>query len=125
MNNPNTSWYTYTFYNTGQLTAFYESGGGSEQKAQTEISAGREYSSSTRYCKLKSTDEIQQLPGTVRDIHSEAFQNIAVKYLRLSNTCRSIGNGAFIGSSLEYVSLPKAATIASDAFDSSVVIDKR
>ncbi len=125
LDDPSTSWYTYTFYNTGVLTTFYEPGGRTEQKAQAEISAGREYSSDTLYCTLKSTDEIQQLPGAVEEIQSDAFQNIAVKYLRLPDSCRSIGSGAFVGSNLEYVSVPKSATIASGAFGSSVIIDKR
>ncbi|MCR5161395.1 MAG: leucine-rich repeat protein [Lachnospiraceae bacterium] len=125
LDNSDTYWYTYTFYNTGRLTTFYKPGGESAQKAQTEVSAGREYSSSTRYCRLKSINEIQQLPGAVKDIQSEAFQNIAAKYLRFPDTCRSIGSRAFAGSGLEYVSVPKSAAIASDAFDSSVVIEKR
>ena len=125
LDNPNTYWYTYTFAYTGQMTTFYEPGAETEQKVQTEISNGREYSSDTKYCKLKSTEEIQQLPSAVREIQREAFQDIAVQYLRIPDTCRSIGSGAFTGSGLEYVSVPASTTITSGAFDSSVIIEKR
>lgn len=125
LDNPNTYWYTYTFAYTGQMTTFYEPGAGTEQKVQTEISNGREYSSDTEYCKLKSSNEIQQLPSAVREIQREAFQDIAVQYLRIPDTCRSIGSGAFTGSGLEYVSVPASTTITSGAFDSSVIIEKR
>ena len=125
LDNSYTSWYTYTFYDTGRLTTFYEPGGRTEQKAQVEISAGREYSSDTGYCKLKSSTEIQQLPSAVREIQREAFQDIAVQYLRIPDTCRSIGSKAFTGSGLEYVSVPASTTITSGAFDSSVIIEKR
>ena len=67
---------------------------------------------------------LSEMPA-VREIQREAFQDIAVQYLRIPDTCRSIGSGAFTGSGLEYVSVPASTTITSGAFDSSVIIEKR
>ena len=43
----NTWWYTYTFYNCGSLTVYYQPGGQTEQKVNQEIQGGRSYADDT------------------------------------------------------------------------------
>ena len=125
LDNPDTTWYTYTFYNTGDMTLFYQPGGQTEQKVANEIDAGREYSGSSAWCRLVSAEEIQILPEYTIEIGAEAFRSTGIRYLYVPDACSTILENAFSDGELQYVSVPGSAVIADGAFDSSVVIETR
>lgn len=125
LDNPDTVWYTYTFYNTGSLTTFYQAGGQTAQKVTSEISASREYSVNSEWCRLTDANEIQKLPDNVVEIDTEAFRMTGIRYLSVPDSCRTIAAGAFMGSDLEYISVPGSAGIEAGAFEESVVVEKR
>ncbi len=116
LDNPSTTWYTYTFYDTDRLTSFYIAGGAAERKAQSEISQGRTF---------LDASVIATLPASLTRIESGAFQGSGVQYLIIPDSCMEIASGAFTDSSLVYVRLNGSAMIAADAFDSSVVFERK
>ena len=63
-------------------------------------------------------------PGALITIENEAFYGISASYVYLSDSVRSIGNGAFAGCpNLKYVRIPMNCTsIASDAFPAGTVL---
>lgn len=124
LDNADTIWYTYTFYNTGNLTVFYEPGGSTAAKAATEIQAGRVYDSDSTYCRLTESTEIRRLPADLTVIAAEAFRNTDMKYVIVPDGCGSIGAKAFAESSLEYIRIPEGADVADDAFGSGVVVER-
>ena len=114
LDNPGTTWYTYTFFNTDSLTSFYLRGGAAEQKAQGEIQAGHTFI---------PADEIVQLPDELQRIEGDAFRNTAIRYVIVPEGCTRIRAGAFAGGALEYARVGASTVIESGAFDSSVVIE--
>ncbi len=115
LDNPNTIWRTYTFWNTDGLTSFYLRGGSTEGYAQDEIQAGHTFI---------PADEIVQLPDELQRIDGDAFRNTAIQYVIVPEGCARIKAGAFAGSALEYARVGASTVIESGAFDSSVVIEK-
>ena len=113
LGNPNTTWYTYTFYNTDGLTKFYLTGGRTEQKA---AQAGSTF---------VPADEIVSLPEDLQRIESEAFRDTSILYLSVPDGCTRIEAGAFTGSALAYAQVGASTVIESGAFDSSVVVERR
>ena len=124
LENPDAVWKSNTFSYTGAVTTFYQEGGSAAQKAKSEIESGREHSSSSNYCKLLSTADIQTLPADLTEIEAEAFRGTEIRYLIIPDSCTKIESGAFTDGVLEYVSLPRT-TAANGAFGSSAVVEYR
>ena len=121
LDNPDTTWYTYTFNYTNDLTTFFVSGGNTEAKVASESQAGRngmEY-----FCKFVNRAEIQKLPWNLASVPEAVFQNTAVKYLIVPDTCKRIEAGAFTGSSLELIRVKEGTVIDSGALDDAVVVE--
>ena len=116
LDNANTTWYTYTFYNDSSLTVFYREGGGTEQKIASDT---------TSPCTFVSTAQIAELPSDLERIEAEAFQNTDLLYVRIPDSCTSIQSGAFTGSALKYISVGSSTVIEDGAIGSSVIVDRR
>lgn len=116
LDNANTTWYTYTFYNDSSLTVFYREGGGTEQKIASDT---------TSPCTFVSTAQIAELPSDLERIEAEAFQNTDLLYVRIPDSCTSIQSGAFTGSVLKYISVGSSTVIEDGAIGSSVIVDRR
>lgn len=127
LDDPDTTWYTYTFFDTHTLTCFYQKGGRTERKVDAEIEEKHEYSSDedNLWCKLVDVQEIAGLPASARRVEAEAFRGIDVRYLTVPDGCVRIGENAFADSSLEFVSVPEGTVIEPGAFDSGVCIERR
>ena len=125
IDNPNTTWSTYTFYNTHDLTVFYLDGGMTARKVSDEVAAGHVYENSQDpcWCRLVNKAEIRQLPAQLEKIESEAFRGTDIRYLNVPYSCRRIEKGAFTGSSLSYLHASQATVIENGALDASVVVD--
>ena len=126
LDNPDTTWYTYTFYNTYWMTAFYKPGGRTESKARSEISAGKDAGTNpdSNFCALVSIDEISELPASLTTIKADAFMETGVKYLIIPDGCKKIEKNAFTDSSLEYVRVPSETVVSSGAFGRYAVVDR-
>lgn len=124
LDNPSTSWYTYTFNNTGNLTVFFLGGGAAAQKVSEEIAAGRVHESDSTRCRLVNAIHIYRLPDQLEFIENEAFQATGLQYVDVPDSCMHIGAGAFTGGALEYVHVGAQTVIDEGAFDSTAVIDR-
>lgn len=116
LENPNTVWFTYTFFNTEGLTTFYSKGGAAESAAAAEIESG---------CSFVSADEIVTLPGKLKTIESEAFRNTAILYVIIPDGCETVEAGAFTGGPLVFAQVGSSTRIEDAAFDGTVVIERR
>ena len=125
LDNPDTTWYNDTFFDTGNMTLFYQANGLTGQIVADETAAGREYSHDSTYCRFAGIEEIQKLPENTTEIESEAFRSTGIKYLCVPDSCRVIENNAFTSGELQYISVPGSVVIADRSFDSSVVIEER
>lgn len=115
LDNPNTVWRTYTFWNTDGLTSFYLRGGSAEGYARGEIEDGHSF---------VPADEIVQLPDELQRIEADAFRNTAIQYVIVPDGCARIKAGAFTGGALEFARVGASTVVESGAFDSSVVIER-
>ena len=68
---------------------------------------------------------ISELPGNLKLIESQAFQDTKLQYIYVPDSCERIEAGAFTGTELEYVSAGSGTVIEAGAFDSSVVVEIR
>ncbi len=121
LDDPDTWWYTYTFYNTPELTVFYPEGGRTAQKAESEIEAGR---SGGTWCTLVSENGISRLPEGTGIIEADAFGTTGIEYLIVPSACRRIAAGAFNGSALKYIRVGADTVIEDGALSGSVVVDR-
>ena len=116
LDNQNTSWYTFTFYNTSGLTVFYKEGGATEQQAAADRISD---------CSFVSMENIAHLPNDLKRIESQAFEGTGIRYLYIPDSCTRIESGAFTGSMLEYVSVGGSTYVEAGAFDSTVIVETR
>ena len=116
LDNQNTSWYTFTFYNTSGLTVFYKEGGATAQQAAADRISD---------CSFVSMENIAHLPNDLKRIESQAFEGTGIRYLYIPDSCTRIESGAFTGSMLEYVSVGGSTDVEAGAFDSTVIVETR
>ena len=88
LDNPETWWYTYTFFSTGQLTTFYCEGGRTADKAAGEIEACAFQASAIKYLIV---------PDTCREIAAGAFAESELEYIQTGSST-AIAPGALDGS---------------------------
>ncbi|MBQ6232571.1 MAG: leucine-rich repeat protein [Clostridia bacterium] len=116
LDNSDTIWYTYTFYNTDNVTVFYKEGGRTAQKVSGDTASS---------CTFASVRNIAELPSHLERIETQAFQNTDLRYIRIPGSCERIETGAFTGSNLVYVSVDDSTVIEDGAFDTAVVVERR
>ena len=124
LDNPNTWWYTYTFYGTGNMTTYYLPGGNSERCANRDIEAGRSRESSSTYCRFaafsgEDDSATLTLPDSILVIEDEAFANTGASRVVIPEGCATIRSRAFADCrNLRRVRLPSSLSYrASNAFD--------
>ena len=124
LDNPDTWWYTYTFYATGDTTTYYLPGGESEYCAKRDIAAGRSRDTDSTYCRFLPAQEEDDaatltLPAGILVIEDGAFANTAASRVVIPEGCRTIRSRAFANCrNLRRVRLPGClSSRASDAFE--------
>jgi len=123
----NTTWSTYTFYDTADLTAFYIPGGATEKQVKAERKNGRvqDGTSGNPWCALESTGALMYLPASLEQIEAEAFRGTEMPYLIAPAGCKRIEANAFADSALRYLRVGTQTVIENGALSSSVVVDRR
>lgn len=114
-----TWWFTYTFYNTGDLTVYYLPGSYTETKVNQDISNGFTHDQDESRCTFRVFGENKLiLPEDLTVIETEAFARTDCEYVVVPDGCTAIESRAFADcSNLYYVSLPRSVIrIAEDAF---------
>lgn len=120
----NTGWYTYTFYNTGNLTVYYQPGGRTQLKVLSDQENGMSHEQDSFRCTFRldpnagASVGMLIIPDSVREIEPEAFANTAFETVVIPESCTVIGSRAFANCpNLHMISLPSnLLEIASDAF---------
>ena len=115
IDDPDTTWYTYTFYADRALTVFYLPGGQTEQKVIQVKNNGQvqDGTDNNSWCSLVSTNEIHTLPEQLQVIEENAFEGTSILYLILPDNCILIHRNAFANSALRYIRVG-ASTVLQD-----------
>ena len=111
LTNPNTWWYTYTFYNTPNLTVYYPEGGQAEVCANKAIQNGLTHdqdSSRNVFRTFDPTDLAKlSLPKNLKTIEAQAFVGITARKIVVPAGVSEIKSKAFANCpNLEYLELP-------------------
>ena len=94
-----TWWYTYTFYNTGNLTVYYPVGGKAENCMNQAVKNGlsHEQDSSRNTFRAYDPSDLAEiaLPDGLRTIETEAFSGVGAVRIVVPSSVKSIRNRAF------------------------------
>lgn len=110
LDNSETYWMGYTFYNTSDLTTLYQPGGYSETRA---LSFMESHSGESVWCTFRPWSESLvadlRLPAQLTAIDSEAFAGITDMVIDVPDSVAQIADGAFDPSVTLYCSMGSAA----------------
>ena len=116
-----TWWYTFTFYDCGNLTVYYLPGGWSEEKARSETENGRSHESdSTRptFQVYTGNGGELKLPSHLKTIGRGAFEGGDFETVVIPDGCTAVESRAFANcGNLHYVYLSRSTQLADDAFE--------
>ena len=110
LDNSETSWMSFTFYNTPDLTSLYKPGGSTETRASDFMEF---HSGDSNWCTFRPwSDSLVpdlKLPARLTAIESEAFTGIKDVVIEVPDSVQQIGAGAFDPSVTLYCSLESEA----------------
>ena len=111
LTNPNTWWYTYTFYNTPNLTVYYPEGGQAETCVNNAIKNGLTHDQDSSRNVFRTFDPADlsklSLPKKLKIIEEQAFAGATARKIVVPSGVSDIRSKAFANCpNLEYLELP-------------------